>query len=246
MAVLVAAMALLAVGAAAIPAGAQVEVVVPRAVKPQVVTPQAVGSDPAPAPARTPAPVAVPAPAPAPASAPTPKPVANPAPPAASPSSAPGQRSPTDDPYQRLPRELEHLPSRYDPWCNLICREQWHWNSSQPTYDNPERLDKIGDRGCTAENPCRPIGPVDVNYALKHLLSGTIFDTGAIPNPLAGTIFDTSSGPETDPLAGTIFDVNGDGGVLANTGLEPLEPLVDGVAGAIRGWLDDWAPQQEN
>jgi hypothetical protein len=224
---LIAATALLSLGAAAIPAGAGAGVIVPHAVKPVVVTPQAVGSDPAPAPARTPAPVA----APAPASAPTPKPVANPAPPAASPSSAPGQRSPTDDPYQRLPRELEHLPSRYDPWCNLICREQWHWNSSQPPY-NPEREDKIGDRGCTAENPCRPIGPVIPVFDREH--------------PLAGTIFDISPGPGADPLAGTIFDVNGDGGVLPNTGLEPLEPLVDGVAGAIRGWLDDWAPQQEN
>jgi hypothetical protein len=81
--------------------------------------------------------------------------------------------------------------------------------------------------------------PGEGSFDQDDPLSGTLWGSG----PSSGTA--SNAGPGTDPLAGTIFDTNS-GGVLANTGLEPLEPLVDGVAGAIRGWLDDWAPFQEN
>jgi hypothetical protein len=96
------------------------------------------------------------------------------------------------------------MPDISDPACNKACHDYWDWRAFPELFPNPERLEKIGDRGCTVERPCTPW--FDLDAFIENPLAGTIFDTSPDKNPLSGTIFDTSSGPGADPLAGTIFE----------------------------------------
>lgn len=105
---------------------------------------------------------------------------------------------------------LPNLPPPTDHRCDQACHAVWDWSAFPELFPNPERVPRLGDRGCTPERPCLP--SVDVDSFLGNLFSGTLFDTSGVANPFSGTIFDTSPSPAADPFAGTIFETIPSGG----------------------------------